>query len=382
MINDLNSKLMNDLRRNPRVKNRSRISWHIKDSELMGQGRVLNLSSTGMLLESNSALEPTINSFLSLNSLSGKNNYFPQFGRIVWHKRINTFKDKILFGVEFVNPSKEILVRLTNKINRGMTNARLFMRMGSVTEALVVMAIIALTGYIMWLSTSIYTDLSQSSNNMLVVSSQQATLTQNFSSLYQSSQSQLSSVSGELTLVNNELTATNQMLETVNAELESTKSVLAQTETMLAQARTDMKAMQVLNQQRIEAVKSELNASIVSLQEESLQLTTEMQHLMHKLDYYEGNVNSLDEGIALMGHYREKMNVVKSRIRGFRQEAALARTAAQKEQDRIKMVLGNNGYFMRDGRQVTVDTEKYNAVSLDGVSAQQGNIAIDVNFLD
>lgn len=389
MTSKIQSKLMNDFRRNARVKNRSRLSWHIKDSELMGQARVLNLSSSGMLIEANSALEPNINSFLSLNSLSAKRNYFPQFGRIVWSKRIHAFKDKILFGVEFVNPSKEVCVRLTKAINRGLTKAGLLRNMGSMMEAVFVLAIIALIAYVMWLSTSIYSDLSRSSDSMLLTGNQQAALTQNYASMYARSQqevlqasSKLNLVNNELNLVNGELASTSQLLETVNAELDSTKVVLAQTETMLAQAQSDLKSMQALNLKKINAVKAELNATIVALQEESLLLSTEMQHLTHKIDYYEGNVLNMDEGSSLIEFYREKMAAVKSRIKGFKLEATAARTAAQKEQERVKMILGNNGYLMRDGKQVVVDMEKYNAAILDEAGAAKGKVSVNVDFVE
>ena len=91
-------------------------------------------------------------------------------------------------------------------------------------------------------------------------------------------------------------------------------------------------------------------------------MSSELAVVDAKLRYYSGEVKDTAEGRQLLKLYKSKMKLVKSKIRSFKREVKWAKKAAQKENDRIKALLGNNGYFMKNGETVEVDYRKYNAV--------------------
>ena len=66
--------------------------------------------------------------------------------------------------------------------------------------------------------------------------------------------------------------------------------------------------------------------------------------------------------------YHDKMNLVKSKIKDFRIEAKKVRTQALREMDRVRVLLGNNGYFVKNGEAVKVDIESYNSAVMNAGS--------------
>ena len=123
------------------------------------------------------------------------------------------------------------------------------------------------------------------------------------------------------------------------------------------------------------------------LEEKNRQLIDEVTTLQAKVDYYSGKVKNIDEGRALLKFYREKMTVVKTKIGQYKAEANQARIATLKELDRIRMQLGNNGFFVKGGKAVKVDKKRYDAGQPDDIPAAatpsgESSVKIDVKFVD
>ena len=88
-----------------RVKDKTRIQWKLEGQDVEGQGKVHNISASGMLLEMNTGVIP--NDGCSISFGSEASDYIPQNGRLVWQKKKRFSKGKCLCGVEFVEPQND-----------------------------------------------------------------------------------------------------------------------------------------------------------------------------------------------------------------------------------------------------------------------------------
>ncbi|MFT7538835.1 MAG: hypothetical protein ACI9F2_000986, partial [Lysobacterales bacterium] len=148
----------------------------------------------------------------------------------------------------------------------------------------------------------------------------------------------------------------------VNKELESTKIVLKETELMLSNALKGKSEISGLSEQKQKEFKTkslELSSTIIQIQDENNRLKSMMRKLEAQLKYYEGDVNNMEEGKALIATYKRNMKLVKGKIREYKNESKKIKKEAFKERDALQGILGNNGYFMKEGQTVIVDEEKY-----------------------
>ena len=361
----------NDTRKSIRVKEKEKIEWQIKDSPFKGSGKIRNISKSGMLLETNSNLEPKGDFFIFHPNL--KTDYIPDSGRLIWRKKKKNRSKSWLCGIEFDCPSEVMSVRLSNRIQKGLIAQENIFKLEKVLNAIVIPVLAGLLGYILFISIEIYRDIRTSNQQMLDTFEEHSFMTRNYSMMYRDMESkyrvvvrELAGVKDELTDAKDELGATKDLykesqteLTNVNEELKSTQLILLQTEEMLASVKAnnallskDMDGLKKISEQRlaeIDKIKTELGDTIASLQEKNAQINKEMESIQDKLSYYEGNVKDMEEGAALLTLYHGKMKLVKLKIKQFKQEARQVRISAQKEQDRMRMIIGNNGYFVKDG---------------------------------
>lgn len=370
--------MFNDSRFDIRVKERKRISWLLDGKGLRGKGRVRNISSSGMLLEIDSELEPKDRWVLSVDMPSEVDSFIPKKGQLVWSKKKGFSKRKYLCGIEFVEPAQQVIINLKNKIKEKIDNIDKAHKVTDFIGFLLALAVIGLTVYTVSVGVETYNKVSLSNARMFAVSNKQSSLTQNYAKLYRASESRLLEAS-------HELDASSVMFQDVTSDLEMTKAILVQTETMLADAKIEMAnkmetAMGNLTAEKekeLAAVRAELGAQITALEGKRGQLESEMTLLDSKLKYYEGNIKDLGDGEALLQLYRDNMRLVKTKINNFKAEAKQVREQASREMDRVRVLLGNNGYFVKQGEPVKVDMESYNA----GVLKTSSQVEIKVeNF--
>lgn len=372
MVNRFSSAL-NEARANLRVRERRRVSWHLKDQDLKGAAIVRNISVSGMLLETDCSLPPQENRVFSFDSVLGDYDFIPLTGRLIWHKKKHFPKNRYLWGIQFVEPSEYVLSRLHQRVQKGIRRLTAIRRTTSVMSLLLLLASLSLAWYALWLNDAIYRDIQITNQKMLSVAAQQAALTQEYKQRYQDTTRQLISVTAELAETQNLYQQSQLALQNISNELESTKALLAKTEAMLAQAKEGNMQLQ----QQISAFGLWQGAESSS----SNGVQTIQAQLIPKAE----QIRTPREGRTLLALYRDGIRVVQSRMKAFQQEAHEARIAILKEKDKIKSLLGNNGYFVRDGASVKVDRERYEAATLGFVPAEgtvqaPRNVKIDVTF--
>ncbi|MCA9407703.1 MAG: PilZ domain-containing protein [Candidatus Omnitrophica bacterium] len=393
MLND-NTIVFNDTRENLRVNERKSIQWHIKESALRGQGRIHNISTSGMLLETNSNFKPYDQCVFSFDTTLNHNNYIPQYGRLVWFKKKNFSGNRYLCGIKFVEPAEYVLTKLRQRVQRGLNSLTNLRRAHYVMSVLLFAGLVSLIGFILWQSGLIYQNLTVSLQKMLSVSGSQSSLTREFSYRYEQSQLQLINVTQELESTKKLYQESEAMLNSVNKELQSTKKILAQTEALLAQAQinttnlsADLQSLQNANTQDALAKRQELENTVALLQEQNVQLKNEMTQLQQKLSEYSIDIKNTQEGKLLIKKFKGNIKDIKEKIGYFKAQAREVRIAARLEKDRIRSLIGNNGFFIKNGKRVEVDEEKYNAAVLDPAAtsvapSSSGSVEIDVTFYE
>jgi chromosome segregation ATPase len=108
---------------------------------------------------------------------------------------------------------------------------------------------------------------------------------------------------------------------TIKFEMEELKAKLNQTEALLRDA----------NEQKS------------TLQQENNNMSQQLAALKEELRLWEGQINNLEEKKMVLERRAKSLNELKIRIRNFK-------VKAQKEIDRIKMELGNQGYITKQGK--------------------------------
>jgi len=370
--------VFNDSRENFRVTENRRVSWLVKDSNLKGQGKVRNISTTGMLMETDFAFEPQDDIVFSFDADLGPRNFIPQSGRLVWHKQKNSQNNKFLWGIQFLEPAEFVLVKLRQRIQKGVKKFSKLQTVQNVGNFCLFTVIIGLTGYVVWMCYGIYGDLITTNQRLASAVEQQSALTQSYAHRYYASELKILSLQDELVYTKAQYQESESMVVSVNKELESTKAILKQTETMLAEAQrlnaelhgevTSATQLGNVNSAEAQRSRTEFENTIALLEEQNVKLSNEMKILQKDLNFYTGDIQSAEEGRKFIKTYKDRMKLVKFKLRHFKKEANAVKKAAQVEKDRIRLELGNNGYFIKNGNTVFVDSQKYHSEVLGGSS--------------
>jgi len=325
-----------------------------------------------MMIETNGTFIPPKESCIfAFDTTLGHDNYIPQYGELVWSKKIGRIKNKYLCGVRFFEPAEYVQTKLRQRIQKGILGIAMAKRTIKWLSAILTVGILALTGYTIWISRDIYQGLSSSVAGFINVSDKQAALTRTYKDLFTSSQEELARVTQELNATKQLYQESQDQLGNVNQELSETKMILAQTEALLIQARTgsdqqaaDFKSTLNQNEAAFADLKAKLEGDLATLQQKNGNLERELGTLQEQLSFYEGNVKNIDEGHVLLNIFKERMKVVKGKIKNFKRDVREIHRRAQNERDRIQLEIGNNGYMTKNGASVKVDMQKYNAAAV------------------
>ncbi|OGX39502.1 MAG: hypothetical protein A3G91_05040 [Omnitrophica WOR_2 bacterium RIFCSPLOWO2_12_FULL_50_9] len=340
-----------DERKDVRVRENKRISWRVKDSELLGYGRVRDISTSGMLLEINSPVNPTDQSIFTFDANLQNAGFIPSSGRLIWHMKKRYFKNQYLCGIQFADTPEAIVAKLSHRTRKGTSRLASADKFKRDLNTFLTIVVTVLTGYMLYLSYALYRDLVRSYDQLFRISVQQAAMIRNYQRRYQETSLRLAGVSRQLGATTRLYQESRAMLTAAAKELSVIKTVLSETETMLSLA----------YQENLQ-LKQEME-SVPALRTKDVHLTNEIKVFQNQLTDYAGDVHSIQEGNALVDFYHQKIRDVRSRIRQIKRETWTARIAAFQERDRIRLMLGNNGYFFRDGQIVRVDREQYQAAS-------------------
>lgn len=353
-----------DTRQNLRVGESIPVFWRVKDSGEYGRGMVKNISTSGMLLETNSNFKPNENCLFNFDTTMGGDNFIPHTGRLVWYKKKPWVGNRHACGIQFVEPGEEVVLKLRERIQNGIVQLANVRKWTSLIRASLYTLIFGVLCYIVWMSVLIYGDMASSNKMLINNTDQQATLTRTFKYFFEETKARLIIVTEELARTKQLYEESQAMLKSVTQELEATKAILAQTEAMLTEARASngqlVSEMDVA-QQQFTQTKTDLETNISNLQAQNGQLKEELTLIKDQLKRYEGQFETIDEGKELLNLFRSRIRLVKSKVQILQVESKQAKVHALKERDKLRMALGNNGYFVKDGSTVIVDIEKYNA---------------------
>ncbi len=110
-------------RRHMRIRQPIDITWNMPGEDIAGQGQILNISSSGILLQIDNSFRPLDNSVLSIDPEVVKEEKAPFFnkkGKVVWFRNIQSPRYTYLCGVEFLKdqgPDKGLMNWIDSKVN-------------------------------------------------------------------------------------------------------------------------------------------------------------------------------------------------------------------------------------------------------------------------
>jgi hypothetical protein len=360
--------LIKDDRKDLRIKENEWVPWRIKYRQKEGLAKVRNISATGMCIETKTAFDPESECIFSFDSDLWEDSYIPQVGRLVWHKKKRFSPKRYLCGIKFLDADKKVLARMHARVQEGVLRFLKKRRMTTAAGFLVCAVSVGLIGWAVWFSHAIYRDINNANQKTLGFSGQQASLTENYARLYRVNEAKLSETADKLNIANQLIEEDKAAIALYSKELEATRALLSQTETMLAQA----------NDHNIE-----LNSTIRTLEVQGRQPVPVQPQASENDDGFA----TAGEVRTLMEEYHLKLQSLKNELKRFKHKEQAARTAALAQMDGQRMLLGNNGYLVKDGEAVWVDREQYQRLTLDGfsdavASQTEQQVEIDITFFE
>ena len=335
-VRDLPRELAGESRRHVRVRESARLLWHVKENGLVGQGRILNISASGMRAELTSVSALPDQSIFYFDSNLNNANYIPEAGRLVWRQKKRFSADKYICGFEFTDLPEVLASRLNKRIADGVKQLVKMWKINRVSSLFLAAVAIALIGYAVWLGGIIFQDVSRSNQGLLATANQQADVTREYQHLYADTTRRLADTTLELNQTTALYQESQNQIQILRQELAVAKSVLTETEALLAQAQPNAKQL------------------VGPRQDPQISLPAD-------------SVSSIQQGRALIVSYRDRIQKIAGQINQIKHENHLARIAALAERDRIRLLYGNQGYLTKSGQSVQVDMRQYQAASFDAI---------------
>ena len=109
-------------RRHFRLKEFIDITWKLVDQDVSGEGTVVNISTSGLLLQTDRVFKPTDECFLTIESGAETLPFASKKGKMMWFRRIHTPKERFQCGIQFDSESvdnkfKEWLEQKVNQLS-------------------------------------------------------------------------------------------------------------------------------------------------------------------------------------------------------------------------------------------------------------------------
>lgn len=98
-----------ETRRHLRIRQPMDVTWSMPGEDVTGQGQILNISHSGLLLQIDSSFKPLDNCVLSVDPSLDEEEKLPFFskkGKVVWFRRIQTSKYTYQCGLEFLKEQR------------------------------------------------------------------------------------------------------------------------------------------------------------------------------------------------------------------------------------------------------------------------------------
>lgn len=107
-------------RRHFRLREFTEVSWKVLDQDACGQGLLVNVSYSGMLLRTDKLFKPSDKCFLTVESTAENFSFAPKQGKVMWFRRIQAPQECFQCGLQFLGneADNDFNQRLEMKINR------------------------------------------------------------------------------------------------------------------------------------------------------------------------------------------------------------------------------------------------------------------------
>jgi Tfp pilus assembly protein PilZ len=91
-------------RRHFRLREFIDVAWKVTDQDVSGEGLVMNISSSGLLLQTDKVFRPSDDCILSIETGAGAENlpFAGKKGKLMWFKRIHTPQERFQCGIQFL----------------------------------------------------------------------------------------------------------------------------------------------------------------------------------------------------------------------------------------------------------------------------------------
>ena len=141
-------------------------------------------------------------------------------------------------------------------------------------------------------------------------------------------------------------------LQAANAELTTTRSELSSVQSLNDQLK---QGIQELERYKVKAMaKGEaLENMINTFKKKNRQLDADLQVVRKELSLFQPEVSDTEEGRAKIMRFKDHIRMVKKNMNILKEQALEVKIAAQKERDRLEMLYGNNGYLVKDGKDLS-----------------------------
>lgn len=329
-----------EARRSPRIKEQFPVSWQIKDDNIKGSGRILNISDNGLLLEANAYLSKTENCVLAFEQVLG--GFLPSMGRLIWSKKHHLKPNVYLAGIEFVEPAQEILGRLRDRIREKVLTMNSAEKTKNIVGVVGTVILAVLLSFILIQYFMIQGNYEASTRILLASSTRQASMTKTISDQLQEARAVLAQAQAQLEQIKIEKTSLESQLQTANASIEG------------------------------------LAASIEGLTQKNTRLLAEAAALEERLKPFEGQVTSLEDARIWKRQVKNRLHNIKRGIHDVKKELQQIRIVRQKEMDQLLLAQGNQGYFIRNAQPVIKNFHK----KTDRITQPEKRVKISVDFVE
>ena len=95
-------------RRHFRLREFIDVTWKVADQETSGEGMVVNISSSGLLLQTDKVFKPSDHCVLSIETGEKTLPFKAKQGKIIWFRRIQTPQERIQCGIQFLANAMDV----------------------------------------------------------------------------------------------------------------------------------------------------------------------------------------------------------------------------------------------------------------------------------
>jgi hypothetical protein len=94
-------------RRHFRLREFLDVVWKVADQDVSGEGTVVNISTSGFLLQTDRVFRPSDNCVVSIESGADTLPFAAKKGKIMWFRRIHAPHERFQCGVEFLEDATD-----------------------------------------------------------------------------------------------------------------------------------------------------------------------------------------------------------------------------------------------------------------------------------